>query len=798
MPPSTSLPAPAKRARVLSGWTLLALSGALSLVSGPAAAQFQVNSRSRLPYPTEKIGAIAQQVRPDGWVVFKPTLQTKPQDVARTHKEAFGLGRADELRLTESATDELRLTRYRYTQYHGQWPVEGADFSVYAQADKATFATGRVVKSLGAPQAPTVTEQQALATALASVPATRYQWQDPEQEQALRTAERDSSATYRPTGKLLYALTTNNADAVGTVHRLAYCFEIMRLEPSAYEAVYVDALTGKLLRIASLVNYGSCQANQVDTWYNGNRAVYTWWNGYEYLLQDFCRGGYIYVRYAQNNNSAYNSFANGYYIGASGSEAYPWNTNWNWGFEAKSAASTLYGVQAAHWYFQQTFGRNGPANRNRDIRVLVGNFPRSAYYQQHDADYIAIGRWPYEMYRPSMAELDAVAHEYTHGVVNGSARFVSGGEPGALNESFADIFGEMIESYNSSTPDWIAGGRCGLERAFARSVARSSPFLPQPAQVYQDPGAGWDVGGEVHTNGGVQNRWFYLLAVGGTGHNNIAVDGIGEEKASRIAYRNLTRYLGPYSNYANARTGAIQAALDLYGSCSPEVIATTNAWAAVGVGASTSPDCATEISGPAWLCIQDAPNVDHEYHVYAPTAISKTWSWDNPAFGFSQSGANAVLSQIPAYTDGALLSVFIQYANASANTTRSMWVNTYDCYPPDQERTAAGPALTSPASARKPAAAGTLLTSQASARKPSVTVYPNPAASSMTLDLGVPAATATTVRLQDLLGRTLRTQHLVRGQRTVVLDVTALPVGSFTLAVTTATGTTTTRVLISR
>ena len=62
------------------------------------------------------------------------------------------------------------------------------------------------------------------------------------------------------------------------------------------------------------------------------------------------------------------------------------------------------------------------------------------------------------------------------------------------------------------------------------------------------------------------------------------VTGIGIEKAAAIAYRNLTTYLTPTSQYVDARQGMIQSAEDLYGVCSEEAIQTINAWHAVGVG----------------------------------------------------------------------------------------------------------------------------------------------------------------------------------------------------------------------
>ena len=114
--------------------------------------------------------------------------------------------------------------------------------------------------------------------------------------------------------------------------------------------------------------------------------------------------------------------------------------------------------------------------------------------------------------------------------------------------------------------------------------------------IYNQPdtylGTSWYVGtgdnGGVHYNSGVQNKWFYILTLGETGTNDLgntySVAGLGIENAAKIAYRNLTVYLSASSGYAQARTGAIQAAIDLFGAGSPQVIATTNAWFAVGVG----------------------------------------------------------------------------------------------------------------------------------------------------------------------------------------------------------------------
>ena len=54
--------------------------------------------------------------------------------------------------------------------------------------------------------------------------------------------------------------------------------------------------------------------------------------------------------------------------------------------------------------------------------------------------------------------LDIVGHELTHGVITHSANLVYRDQPGALNEAFADIFGEMIEALRTR----LKASRTGL------------------------------------------------------------------------------------------------------------------------------------------------------------------------------------------------------------------------------------------------------------------------------------------------------------------------------------------------
>jgi len=108
----------------------------------------------------------------------------------------------------------------------------------------------------------------------------------------------------------------------------------------------------------------------------------------------------------------------------------------------------------------------------------------------------------------------------------------------------------------------------------------------------------------VHTNSGIMNYWFFLLAEGGSGVNDNGdsynVAGIGKTKAAKIVYRAQTIYFNSLTTYHDARDLTVNASQDLYGKDSVEEYNVANAWYAVGIG--TLPQTVTHyIQGPTQL-----------------------------------------------------------------------------------------------------------------------------------------------------------------------------------------------------
>lgn len=184
------------------------------------------------------------------------------------------------------------------------------------------------------------------------------------------------------------------------------------------------------------------------------------------------------------------------------------------------------------------------------------------------------------VYGDSFPVNDVVAHELTHAVTEHSANLEYRWQSGALNESFSDIFGAMVDR-----DDWLMGEDLPPEALGGREAIRD---LADPTNFGQpDHTDDWvetcsDNEG-VHTNSGITNKAYY----------NIATT-ISKEKAELIFYRALTVYLQPTSSLEDARAATLQSAQDTFGSGSAEYNAVVNGFNAVGLDGNWNPpenDC---------------------------------------------------------------------------------------------------------------------------------------------------------------------------------------------------------------
>ncbi|MFA6059784.1 MAG: M4 family metallopeptidase [Taibaiella sp.] len=266
------------------------------------------------------------------------------------------------------------------------------------------------------------------------------------------------------------------------------------------------------------------------------------------------------------------------------------------------AVDVHWGMEKTHDFYSNVMSRNSYNDSGSVIRNYVNaGLPNNAGAYPEPYNFMVYGMGDGYSNNPFVS-IDLIGHEFTHMVTGHTADLEYQGESGALNESFSDIFGTSIEFYaKGADANWIMGEGIKLDSpGFFRSMAQ--PKLAQNPDTYEgeywkSPDSAYDNGG-VHFNSGVQNKWFYLLSQGGSGTNDkgdaYTVTGIGIAKAQQIAYRNLTNYLTPQSQYIDAYTGSLQATKDLYGNdtTKQEYRSLREAWYAVGIGEKPAPPTA--------------------------------------------------------------------------------------------------------------------------------------------------------------------------------------------------------------
>lgn len=161
---------------------------------------------------------------------------------------------------------------------------------------------------------------------------------------------------------------------------------------------------------------------------------------------------------------------------------------------------------------------------------------------------------------------DVVAHEITHGVTQQTAGLVYRDQPGALNESFSDVFAYFIDPDDTLLGEDLFINP-GPDKAI-RSFSDPTQF-DQPAHMDDYQNVDYDNGG-VHINSGIPNKAAYLTT-----------EKLGKEKSEKIYYRALTEYLTSTSQFKDAKRALEQSAEDLYGESAKEKV--TEAWNEVGL-----------------------------------------------------------------------------------------------------------------------------------------------------------------------------------------------------------------------
>lgn len=285
-----------------------------------------------------------------------------------------------------------------------------------------------------------------------------------------------------------------------------------------------------------------------------------------------------------------------------------------------AAVDAHYGMATTWDFYKYVFKRDGIDNQGTSAISTVHVVNQWGYYYDNAfwSDYVfgmfysdgsknaSPDPWTGEMLTPNpkgmntLTAMDIVGHEMTHGVTSHTAGLQYDGESGGLNEATSDIFGTMVEAY--ATTKVAASGRSTRIPATGNDWEMGTQVADKALRSMRNPSSdglsadNWYAGIkylDVHFSSGPMNRCFYFLSQGASSsvvskdyspYLPKGMTGIGNDRAARIWYKALTEYLTWDSVYADARTAALSAATDLYGSASAEYTAVQNAFAAINVG----------------------------------------------------------------------------------------------------------------------------------------------------------------------------------------------------------------------
>jgi Zn-dependent metalloprotease len=207
-----------------------------------------------------------------------------------------------------------------------------------------------------------------------------------------------------------------------------------------------------------------------------------------------------------------------------------------------------------------------------------------------DGSRMVFGDGDGKVFAPFTTSLSIIAHELGNGLMQHTTDLAYEGQSGALNESFADVFGVLVEQFTRGdtveSASWVVG-----EGIFLTGIQGSGVrSLKAPGTAYDDPALGKDPqpahmdgyirtrddNGGVHLNSGIPNRAFYLTAA--------ALGGHAWERAGRVWFETIAPGKLPLDvDFRGFARETVRVARTLYGRESAEERAVRAGWRGVGI-----------------------------------------------------------------------------------------------------------------------------------------------------------------------------------------------------------------------
>jgi bacillolysin len=477
------------------------------------------------------------------------------REASRPHLRALarkhGLDDNDRLQETAAQVDPLGFAHLRVRQVYRGVPVLGGEAIVHFRPDGSLFAiTDNLLSGLELNPEPFRSGGEA-----AELAVLEYGCRD--------------CLTARPQSDL-WVLRHGGAD------HLAWRVRLRREDESpdtALPVYFIDAHTG-----VKVWDYDDLQTASGRSLYAGVVSFETHRSGTTHFLEDLVRR----LGTFDNRNTDGSTFRL-----SSESDEWP----------AGAAVDAHYAASRFLDYLLSIHGRKGldgasgpgyytaadGVTKLISLKVRYGTGYNNAFW---NGSHLTFGDGDGRSFGP-LVSLDLVAHEMMHAVVESTAGLIFAGESGALNDSWADVFGALTErSVRGEGPGTWAIGEDAVTPGVPDDALR---YLDEPTRAddpdhYRNRYTGPADNGGVHTNSGIASKAFFLVAKGGTHRLGGSVQGVGVAKAGRIWFDALANYMASRTDFLGAREATIQAATALYGPTAREPKAVCQAWFVTGVG----------------------------------------------------------------------------------------------------------------------------------------------------------------------------------------------------------------------
>jgi Zn-dependent metalloprotease len=184
--------------------------------------------------------------------------------------------------------------------------------------------------------------------------------------------------------------------------------------------------------------------------------------------------------------------------------------------------------------------------------------------------------------------LDIVSHEVFHGVTQHTADLQYMGMPGALNESYSDIFGIIISNFRQPDHDqwnWEMGEDLNGTGVPLRDLSNPGKYdQPEHMNDYRQLplDKSGDYGG-IHINSGIHNKAAFLVITAKDAQNHPLFD---VDSVSALFYQALSQYLSRTSSFSDSRQAVELVAKTLFRTDPKKdlkLAAISNAFSSVGI-----------------------------------------------------------------------------------------------------------------------------------------------------------------------------------------------------------------------